>query len=174
MTAPTVIRRARSPQGEALPDGSLRLRKDGDEDAPELEAMSFAALTKLLNAETEQLNQTFAELEAEFASAGVNAPARVLLETDDDTELGIRYETWLCYGKFDGKWCLYIHETDDTTGDSTSVLITKASRDTRIMAADKVPELRMAIRDEVIKEIKRVRVAQELNRRQCDELRRGS
>jgi len=105
----------------------------------------YMKLADTLAAATDQLNEQLEEAECAFADLNLGVTASVsMLPSDPEERLG--------FGKLDGRWRL-------TYGALRRQPLVNASREQRLRAHDKLPELLLALVDEAKQQVTRVQEA---------------
>jgi hypothetical protein len=131
-----------------------------DLDDQDLDSLTIAGIAGLLNAETEALNHDLERDEQQIIADGANVPASIVLH-EERGDYGMVMRTYLNFGKYDGRWCVFVHFDDDTTGTGprNPTPILKAGRDVRMLAVAAMPKLRRAIKLAMLENLAAIKAA---------------
>ncbi len=114
----------------------------------------LASLSKSLNEASDQLNKQIAEIESALNSykLGISAWVELKRERQQTPHGELTYADDLGYAKHDGKWGLLVSSYCDIDPESVkTTLLRDASREVRLAAIDKIPELLSALSQEASK-----------------------
>jgi hypothetical protein len=95
------------------------------------------AAAALLAQKSDELNRILLDAEEVLASLKLGVIARQVLDEEDASG----NETALVFQRWGGKWCLTIEHANEFTGETNTVELPKVSRELRIEAARRLPDL---------------------------------
>ncbi len=98
---------------------------------------------KSLNEVSDKINAQIKDIESALVVQGIGVSAWIDLETWSEESSGqtVKISTTLGYGKYNGRWALLYDVWCDQMDESQTSFLCDASRDTRIKALEKLPDL---------------------------------
>jgi hypothetical protein len=95
------------------------------------------AFSATLNTTTDSLNAALLEAQESIASLNLGVTASVQFPSSEDAD----FARYLSFERWGGDWCLTVETHHDYTDEVKTVLLLETSRETRLAAADLLPDL---------------------------------